>query len=142
MEEELRKSVSTTGEAVNKQLEAIDKAMQQEIERVMNAMGGTLASISNQFTDDYSRLTNQMAQVVSQSQRFNGRQKYSSFLSHLPRRWAGGKEDYTDDWSQVAGRYKASRNFICESCGVNLRSHKQLLHGHHRNGVKNDNREK
>jgi hypothetical protein len=68
---------------------------------------------------------------------------YSSFFSHLPQRWAGRKEeeDYTADWPQVAACYKASKNFTCESCGANLRSHKQLLHGHHRNGVKSDNRE-
>jgi DNA anti-recombination protein RmuC len=78
VEEELRKSVSTTGEAVNKQLEAIDKAMQQEVERVMNEMGRALAAISGQFTKDYSQLTDQMAQAVSRSQRFNGRQKLSN----------------------------------------------------------------
>ncbi|ADE14193.1 conserved hypothetical protein; putative endonuclease [Nitrosococcus halophilus Nc 4] len=68
---------------------------------------------------------------------------YSSFFSHLPRRWAGRKEeeDYTADWPQVTARYKDSKKFTCESCGVNLRSCKELLHSHHRNGVKSDNRE-
>lgn len=68
---------------------------------------------------------------------------YSSFFPNLPTRYAGeaAQESYTPDWPQVAGRYKASKDFTCESCGVNLESHKPLLHGHHRNGVKGDNRE-
>lgn len=71
VEQELRKSVGTTGDAVNKQLEAMDQAMQQELERVMQEMGRALATISGRFTDDYSRLTSQMAQVVEQGSRFD-----------------------------------------------------------------------
>ena len=68
---------------------------------------------------------------------------YSSFFSHLPRRWAGRKEeeDYTADWPDISQHYKASKNYTCESCQLDLNAHKQLLHSHHRNGVKSDNRE-
>lgn len=66
---------------------------------------------------------------------------YSSFFSHLPRRNAGTPEEegYTQDWSLVAARYKTSKNFKCESCGVDLSEERQLLHVHHKNGVKSDN---
>lgn len=66
---------------------------------------------------------------------------YSSFFPHLPRRRAGHHEEdgYTPDWPQVAAHYKASKDFKCESCGVNLGGHKHLLHVHHKNGVKGDN---
>ncbi|BCO31187.1 HNH endonuclease [Thiohalobacter sp. COW1] len=66
---------------------------------------------------------------------------YSSFFPHLPRRRAGEHEydSYTKDWAQVAAHYKSEKNFICESCGVDLGGHKKLLHVHHKNGLKGDN---
>ena len=73
VEDELRKSVGTTGDAVNKQLEAMDSAMQQELERVIGALGQKLAGITRKFTEDYSQLTDQMATVVGQARRFEGR---------------------------------------------------------------------
>lgn len=72
-EGELEKAAGSTGEAVTKQLEAMDNAMQQELERVMNAMGQSLASISNRFTEDYSRLTGEMSQIVQQVRRVDNR---------------------------------------------------------------------
>lgn len=67
---------------------------------------------------------------------------YSSFFKHLPRLEAGRSEDdsYTNDWTIVSGRCKADRDFTCEQCGVELSAHKALLHVHHKNGVKGDNR--
>lgn len=66
---------------------------------------------------------------------------YSSFFPYLPRRRAGQTKDegYTEDWSRIAGAYKADKGFKCESCGVELSTHKGLLHVHHKNGVKGDN---
>ena len=68
--------------------------------------------------------------------------KYSSFFPYLPSRKAADKdnEDYTDDWPQIAGHFKADRGFRCDSCEVLLSDHKNLLHVHHMNGVKSDNR--
>lgn len=77
-EGELGKSIATTGEAVNKQLEAMDQAMQQEMERVMNAMGQSLAAISNRFTEDYSALTERMTQIVDQARRAEGRAGFNN----------------------------------------------------------------
>jgi len=65
---------------------------------------------------------------------------YSSFFPHLPSRMAGENDSlYTPDWPLISGQYRAERNFCCELCGVNLSSHKHLLHTHHRSGVKTDN---
>lgn len=66
-EEVLRKQVSDTGDAVGKQLGAIDEAISQEIHRSMEEMGRALAAISGRFTEDYQRLTAQMASVVEQN---------------------------------------------------------------------------
>ena len=65
---------------------------------------------------------------------------YSSFFPHLPKRLAGTPDsDYTADWPAIAGAYKADQGFRCEKCGVDLSEHRELLHGHHRDGVKTNN---
>lgn len=66
----------------------------------------------------------------------------SSFFSELPTRFGGegNHVGYTDDWQQVATRVKSSSNYFCQSCFVDLSGMKRLLHAHHRNGVKSDNR--
>lgn len=66
---------------------------------------------------------------------------YSSFFPHMPSRLAGENDSlYTPDWPIISGKYRADQDFCCESCGVNLSNHKNLLHTHHKNGVKTDNR--
>lgn len=47
---------------------------------------------------------------------------------------------YTKDWNEVSRRVREQANWRCESCGVDLSGHRELLHVHHLNGVKNDNR--
>lgn len=46
--------------------------------------------------------------------------------------------NYPKDWSLISNAYKRLMNWICESCGVNLKDHKGFLHCHHKNGVKGD----
>lgn len=66
---------------------------------------------------------------------------YSSFFPHMPNRLAGENDSlYTPDWPVISGKYRADRDFCCESCGVKLSNHKNLLHTHHKNGVKTENR--
>lgn len=66
---------------------------------------------------------------------------YSSFFASLPSRFAGEQDgDYSDDWSMVSAKYRSSKNYCCESCSVDLSKHKKLLHTHHKNGVKTDNK--
>ncbi|WP_420067946.1 MotA/TolQ/ExbB proton channel family protein [Actinobacillus pleuropneumoniae] len=69
LEKESENALKSTAESVQKQLDLIDKSMQEEINRVMKEMGGALAAIANKFTDDYVRLTEQMAKVVQQNNR-------------------------------------------------------------------------
>ena len=67
---------------------------------------------------------------------------YSSFFPHMPSRRAGAFDgQYTQDWREIKTLYKESKNFICEGCGVRLEDHRRLLHVHHINGVKTDNRQ-
>ncbi|AYO20044.1 HNH endonuclease [Vibrio owensii] len=66
---------------------------------------------------------------------------YSSFFPHMPSRRAETAESgYSDDWSKISSHYRVEKNFECEECKVNMRSHRALLHVHHVNGVKSDNR--
>ncbi|ENP8408486.1 HNH endonuclease [Vibrio cholerae] len=66
---------------------------------------------------------------------------YSSFFPHMPSRIAETAESsYTSDWAKISSHYRVEKQFECEQCGVNMRSHRSLLHVHHINGVKSDNR--
>lgn len=68
-------------------------------------------------------------------------QKYSSCFKYLPHHSEDDDAQYTEDWPLVSGRVKAERGFACEQCGVRLGEHKNLLHVHHINGHKSDNRD-
>lgn len=67
---------------------------------------------------------------------------YSSFFPYLPSGIGGdpSKADYTPDWPIVSAQYKASRNYTCENCHVNLNSYKSLLHTHHIDTIPGNNR--
>lgn len=67
-------------------------------------------------------------------------QSYSSFFSHHPRRRMGEEEGYARNWKEVSRSYRQSKNYTCEKCSVVLKNRPQLLHTHHINGVKSDNR--
>lgn len=66
---------------------------------------------------------------------------YSSFFEYYPSEFRSNTSGYAADWKAVSSKIRASRGYACESCGVNLDSHRNLLHVHHANGVKSDNRE-
>jgi hypothetical protein len=67
VQDEIRRTITRTGEGVNSQVELLDQAMQRELERVINSLGSNLAAITSKFTEDYSTLTRQMQQVVNQA---------------------------------------------------------------------------
>tara|TARA_R110002020_G_scaffold37830_25_gene114148 strand:+ start:13287 stop:14144 length:858 start_codon:yes stop_codon:yes gene_type:complete len=46
---------------------------------------------------------------------------------------------YQKDWPGISKRYRSSRNWICESCGVSLEKNRKLLHTHHISGDLMDN---
>ena len=47
---------------------------------------------------------------------------------------------YTPDWREVSARYKTRVGFTCEICSVDLKDDRDLLHVHHVDGVKTNNR--
>lgn len=67
---------------------------------------------------------------------------YSSLFRKLPEHngFLTGS-GYSDDWRQISLAYRKSRRFVCEHCQVNLADYNGLLHTHHINGNKRDNRE-
>ena len=66
---------------------------------------------------------------------------YSSYFPHMPMRLAGEQDGgYTPDWPDVSRRKREAASRTCEGCGVRLGQHPRLLHVHHVNGVKSDNR--
>lgn len=66
-------------------------------------------------------------------------QEYTTNFNELPEYIGQDKGGYTSDWVSISTSYRASKNYTCEQCGVNLISRKGLLHTHHKNGVKHDN---
>lgn len=67
---------------------------------------------------------------------------YSSCFEYLPSRTsvAVGDGMYTKDWIDVSKNLRAKTGWRCEDCGVALAEHRHLLHVHHVDGVKNNNR--
>lgn len=66
---------------------------------------------------------------------------YEAYFRHKPKREAGKDRDgtYTANWNNISSNYRAFVGWACESCKVDLTDHKNLLHTHHKSGVKSDN---
>lgn len=65
---------------------------------------------------------------------------YSSYFKHMPQGFAAQPNQYTSDWDDVSRLTRQSVDYQCQQCGLQLSEHRNLLHVHHRNGVRNDNR--
>nr|WP_075518694.1 HNH endonuclease [Moritella viscosa]SHN95912.1 Putative uncharacterized protein [Moritella viscosa] len=69
-------------------------------------------------------------------------ESYSSYFKTLPESTIGYQSSgYTADWPSISSRIRSELNYSCEQCGVNLENLTKLLHVHHINGNKADNRE-
>lgn len=68
--------------------------------------------------------------------------EYATIFHSLPNRKDTAPPDYyVHGWSNISLQHREKQNWTCESCGVNLRAYRKLLHCHHKNGVPSDNRE-
>ena len=67
---------------------------------------------------------------------------YSTRFSSLPSGIAdkAGSAAYSPDWDEISRRIRTEAAFCCDECSVCLQEHPGLLHVHHVNGVKGDNR--
>lgn len=66
---------------------------------------------------------------------------YSSYFKFLPSGIADKiNTGYTNDWDEISKKTKVQFNYVCQQCGLELTNNKRLLHTHHINGVKHDNR--
>ena len=48
--------------------------------------------------------------------------------------------EYTKGWSKISRKYRASKDWTCECCGVNLANNRGLLHSHHKDGIRGNNK--
>ena len=71
-------------------------------------------------------------------------EKYDSQITRVPTHTdiTAPVNTYSPNWEQISYRYKETRNWECEECGVNLREKRKFLHVHHINGQKHDNNNK
>lgn len=66
---------------------------------------------------------------------------YSSCFKYLPVGNSSAKltAGYSKDWPQISASTRELADWKCSTCRIDLRSHQNLLHVHHVNGVKQDN---
>lgn len=57
---------------------------------------------------------------------------YSSCFPFIPKRDSPekGSGAYATDWKEISDRVRAEANWMCNCCGIDLSSHKHLLHVH------------
>lgn len=67
-------------------------------------------------------------------------EKYSSFFDSFPSRHSGSKDGYTSDWAEISRKIRKAAGYRCQNCNVDLSKNQHLLHTHHINGVKHDNK--
>ena len=53
---------------------------------------------------------------------------------------ASSSGNYTSDWKRISDETKERRNFTCEECGVYCEAYRHLLHVHHKDGQRQNNR--
>jgi hypothetical protein len=65
--------------------------------------------------------------------------EHSTLFRYLPTAFIELKSGYANDWKKISRNFRARKNYSCESCGVDLNGHKNLLHCHHTDGNKRHN---
>lgn len=65
---------------------------------------------------------------------------YSTCFCHMPKgNYDKTNSGYIENWKDISKSMRESANYICNDCGVNLSTAKNLCHVHHKNGIKYDN---
>lgn len=66
-------------------------------------------------------------------------QTYTTSFASLPKDVGQQKNGYAENWSDLSNKIREETGWKCEECGVVLERYKNLLHVHHRDGVKQNN---
>lgn len=64
LENTLDEALQKTRELMNRQFQTLDSTMERELEKVIGQLGSHLTSLSAKFVEDYTPLTNKLAEVV------------------------------------------------------------------------------
>lgn len=64
---------------------------------------------------------------------------YSSNFKYMPQYKDTVDVGYVANWESISKSLRSEKNYICDSCTINLSTQPFLCHVHHRNGVKQDN---
>ena len=67
---------------------------------------------------------------------------YGALFNRITSRVAGNKyeEDYSKDWKKISLELRDRSKWECSECSVNFGKRSELLHVHHVNGVRRDNK--
>lgn len=67
-------------------------------------------------------------------------ESYSTFFRHLPGQLVDRKSGYAEGWSEISARTRSQANWTCQQCSLQLQNHRHLLHVHHIDGNKQNNK--
>ena len=68
-------------------------------------------------------------------------ENYESYFEHKPNLEIDPRKGYSDDWEEISMRHRERAGWACGDCSVDLSEDRKMLHVHHVNGVKSDNRD-
>ena len=103
-----------------------------------------LFACKNCLTDlnykNYKTNRNQVWRSFSLTEFF---EEYKTYFSEKPKYTCENipKNEYPDNWEDISRNFRIKKNWKCELCNINLINHHNLLHTHHRNQAKFDNKE-
>ena len=85
-----------------------------------------------------SRTARQIREIFSLHEFF---ETYSSCFRYLPKRTKmdASEYGYAANWNSISLELRTNARWRCSECAVDLNNHRQLLHVHHRDGIKGNN---
>jgi len=116
------------------------KNERDEFDTKLNVCQNCLKKLNYKNFNSVSR--NEKNNIVSNFTTSEFFERYSTLFEYLPNIDTNEEKEattYTDNWEIVSKDYRASKNYICETCDTSFIKYKHLLHTHHINGKKDDN---